>query len=174
MGLIDIVCLVFLVVWLLLGFRRGVLFELLSLAVALGAFLIAYLVHPMLVDIAGRFLNYNATADRLIFLVSFIIVLVIIQMLSNRIVGTLGELTEAGIVFKVLGAVSAVPRGALYLSVVLWLIVSFSPDSILTKRINDGLVTGYGKQVVTVVYNQMDDILRKGHISSFTVNDLLK
>ena len=174
MELIDIVCIIFLCVWLLLGFRRGVLFEILTIFIATVAALIAYFVHPTLVDIAGRFLNSSINLERIVFLVSFVVVLVIIQMLANRMISNLGEMTEKMVVFKILGSAVAIFRGAFYLGVLLWLIVSFAPNSALTARINNAVVPNYMKNVVNVVYNKMDDIVRKGHIGPFTVREILK
>ena len=174
MGLIDVVCIVFLIVWALLGFRRGFLFEILTALVAVSSIVIAYLVHPMLLDIAGRFVNYNANLERIIFLISFVIVMIIIQMLTIRIVTVWSEVMLLGIFLRILGIVAAVPRGAFYLGTLLWLIVAFSPDSVLTKRINEAIMTNHMKNVVVVVYNSMDNILRKEHISPFVMKEFLK
>ncbi|MDR0454376.1 MAG: CvpA family protein [Deferribacteraceae bacterium] len=174
MELIDVVCIVFLIICLLFGFKRGLVFELLTVLVTAVAVVIAYLVQPMILDIVGRFMNNNDNVNRTVFLVSFVIAISIIKMLTHRLIKSFGEVTESGNGVQFLGAVLAVPLGAFYLGVNLWLIISLFPGSSLTNRINESFIANYMKRTITVVYENIDKNLRKDQIESFGIIDRFK
>jgi len=175
MDLVDVICIVFLFIWALMGFKRGVLFEILTVLIAVAAVVASYLLYPMLFDIAKRFVtikDYNLSC--IIILISFMMIMVILQMLTYRLIASWSVITETGFIFKLLGAAIAVPRGAFYLGILLWFIISLSPGSNLTKRINETIMTDRMKNVVVVVYKNVNNILRKEQISPFEMKGFNK
>ncbi|MDR2884927.1 MAG: CvpA family protein [Deferribacteraceae bacterium] len=74
MGVIDIVCLIILVLWLLLGLKRGFIYEILCIAVTVLVFVLTYIVHPMLTDIVGKIATPSAALNHIVFIISFVVV----------------------------------------------------------------------------------------------------
>jgi hypothetical protein len=90
-----------------------------------------------------------------------------VHIFTNKIVTTLGTFEKIGTVSRILGAITSTFRGTIYLSLALWLLVSFlNPQSSISQQIQNGAISSNTQKVAATFYNGMASLMNNSEIEA--------
>lgn len=167
----DIIAVLFVLIYMVLGFKRGAVYEMLRLIIVAMCFMAAYLVYPYLLEFLSKFLNKSFELSRLSFVAPFVVFVVVSTPLTERLVTTLGTLKNPGRLIGVFGTIFAGVRGLIYLGSILWLITSFADDTTVGQQVNSGIITKNTRTSFGKVFTLVDKNIRKNHFNSFMIKE---
>ncbi|UXP33699.1 CvpA family protein [Reichenbachiella agarivorans] len=128
LNVIDIVILVFLVVGAIMGFRKGLLMEIISIS----AFFIAIILGIRLIDwgvmVLSDFIDgYEGLLPVISFAVIFIIIIIALHLLG-KVLKKLLDLTLLGSLDDIAGSLLGIVKWALFISIFFWIYHSFGGE----------------------------------------------
>ncbi|MDR2870047.1 MAG: CvpA family protein [Deferribacteraceae bacterium] len=167
MNLVDIICLIFLVSWFILGAKKGLLHGILRVVVMIACLLLAYLFYPSVSNTLKSFVRESAWIDRAAFVGTFLFITVAVSTVAGRFLNTLGSSNRLGPINRMLGALLGGAQGLLYAAAGLILLSAMLGDGKLRSMIYGGKVASKITESITVSYGSMDKIIRKTGINPF-------
>ena len=129
MGVVDVIIIVFILVFAFKGTINGFITEAISVLGIILAILCSYMLYDPLFKVMKAVGFGDNGASIAAYILGFLIVYVIVIILGNLIHRTL-QIIHLGWVNKVLGFSFGILKGAFIASVILWIIVSVLPDKV--------------------------------------------
>ena len=129
MGVVDVIIIVFILVFAFKGTINGFITEAISVLGIILAILCSYMLYDPLFKVMKAVGFGDNGASIAAYILGFLIVYVIVIILGNLIHRTL-QIIHLGWVNKVLGFSFGILKGAFIASVILWIIVSVFPNKI--------------------------------------------
>jgi uncharacterized membrane protein required for colicin V production len=164
MTVFDVSALVIIILFGLLGFRKGVLYELLLLGLTAVVFLVSYFITPYLLEFLNKFVMID---EREVFPALFSVLLCLSVSLLGGIIALLGKVEKPTIVSRGIGAALGIFLGILFTGMILWMCASFIPG--VEENLMSGEITKRIMSVVTVVYGFLENLIRDNNITPFTI-----
>jgi len=133
-SLLDILILVPLLLWAYQGYKKGLVISLASLAALVLGLYFAFYFSDFT---AGKLTEYFTISEKYLAIIAFVvtfIVVVIAVILVGKIVQKFIDILMLGFLNKAAGAVFGVLKGALYLSILFFVINYFDPNHYLIKK----------------------------------------
>lgn len=133
-NLLDILILVPLLFWAYQGYKKGLIISLASLAALILGLYFAFYFSDYT---AGKLTEYFTISEKYLAIISFIVTFVVVVLaviLVGNILQKFIDILLLGFLNKAAGAVFGVFKGALYLSVLFFLINYFDPGHHLIKE----------------------------------------
>jgi uncharacterized membrane protein required for colicin V production len=161
----DMAVVLLVIVYAILGYKQGVIYKLLSFAELIVAFLLAYFLHPMLMDIFERFAEVTADFQYNMFIVLFSLIIGILSMLLGSIIKTLGNMESPPKFVKITGGILGLFSGVIISGLLVCLAVIFIPDAKIAGRMQNGLITSKASKTLSVTYNVIDKLIKKNGIT---------
>ncbi|HIZ88974.1 MAG TPA: CvpA family protein [Candidatus Mucispirillum faecigallinarum] len=129
MGVVDVIIIVFILVFAFKGTINGFITEAISVLGIILAILCSYMLYDPLFKVMKAVGFGDNGASIAAYILGFLIVYVIVIILGNLIHRTL-QIIHLGWVNKVLGFSFGILKGAFIASVILWIIVSVLPNKV--------------------------------------------
>lgn len=129
MGVVDVIIIVFILVFAFKGTINGFITEAISVLGIILAILCSYMLYDPLFKVMKTVGFGDNGASIAAYILGFLIVYVIVIILGNLIHRTL-QIIHLGWVNKVLGFSFGILKGAFIASVILWIIVSVLPNKV--------------------------------------------
>lgn len=129
MGVVDVIIIVFILVFAFKGTINGFITEAISVLGIILAILCSYMLYDPLFKVMKAVGFGDNGASIAAYILGFLIVYVIVIILGNLIHRTL-QIIHLGWVNKVLGFSFGILKGAFITSVILWIIVSVLPNKV--------------------------------------------
>ena len=166
MNIVDIICIIVIALWLLVGFKKGGLFGVLQLAATVVSFILAYIVHPYVRNALSGFLNYSSNVDTSVFVILFLVLSLLVNAVAGKIINTLGSSDSPGKLNRAIGAIFGAAQGAVYVSALLVLFsAALGHDSTIKRQIDNGIVSTNVQKGVTEAYGKINRLIRKNDIN---------
>lgn len=165
MVIADIVCLVAIAAFLLLGVKNGGLYELVQLCLLAGAMVATALFHSVVSSFVFKFLKYSASMENLVYFGLLAVILFLVHTFLNRFIKTLVSFKEPSGVNRAAGGVFAAVKGFVYVGLVLIIIGLAIPDSKINFQIREGKVAGFIEDVVSKTTRTVDGKVKKSNVS---------
>ena len=173
MNSLDIISVIVLLIFAVLGFKRGFICELLSIVLIILGFFVVYCIHPTVCSTLDRVVRMNYELSRIIFLLLFIFVIFLVNLILGRSIDTLGSIETKKIVINLLGAMLGFMRGIVYMGIALWLTVSIVSESRLAEMVYQGRVTSPILEVIKTSYVTLNRFISQNGIDPFREQGLL-
>jgi membrane protein required for colicin V production len=158
MNYLDIISALLLAWFAFNGFRKGLIVEVASLAaLILGVYAALYFS-----DVTADFLvEYFSMSTNYLSIISFILtflLVVITVVFVGRIVEKFVDLLLLGFLNKLTGSVFGLLKGALIISLLIWIFNYFDPDQklITQETRSETLLFKHIEQIAPSIYNRMD------------------
>ncbi|MDR2400651.1 MAG: CvpA family protein [Deferribacteraceae bacterium] len=164
MTLFDIATLVIVVLFGLLGFRKGLLYELLLLVLAAAVFLVSYFITPYILEFLNKFIVVD---ERTVFPILYSVLICISISFLGGIISLLGKAEKPSLVSRGCGALLGLFFGVLFTGVLLWAAVVFIPS--LENTLTEGIITGNAMNIVALTYGFLEKVIRDNDITPFTI-----
>lgn len=129
MGVVDVIIIVFILVFAFKGTINGFITEAISVLGIILAILCSYMLYDPLFKVMKAVGFGDNGASIAAYILGFLIVYVIVIILGNLIHRTL-QIIHLGWINKVLGFSFGILKGAFIASVILWIIVSVLPNKV--------------------------------------------
>ena len=129
MGVVDVIIIVFILVFAFKGTINGFITEAISVLGIILAILCSYMLYDPLFKVMKAVGFGDNGASIAAYILGFLIVYVIVIILGNLIHRTL-QIIHLGWVNKVLGFSFGILKGAFIASVILWIVVSVLPNKV--------------------------------------------
>ena len=129
MGVVDVIIIVFILVFAFKGAINGLIIEVIGILGFILAILCSYMLYDPLFKVMKAVGFGDNGASIAAYILGFLIVYVIVIILGNLIHRTL-QIIHLGWVNKVLGFSFGILKGAFIASVILWIIVSVLPNKV--------------------------------------------
>ena len=169
---IDIACIVFIVLWLFVGMKKGFLHGILRIAVMVGCLIAAYLLHPYIRDLLANFFNYGPRLDKIVFAGIFFTINISFNSIAGRFLDTLGSSNALSAGNRFAGAFLGGVQGLVYAAAFLMILSSaVSPDAKLKKQIDDSKIAGTIQKTIVISYGSLDKLIRKSGMNPL-INDI--
>ncbi|GAB7140074.1 hypothetical protein RsTz2092_00220 [Deferribacterales bacterium RsTz2092] len=163
--IVDIVCAGALIIYLLLGLRRGLLGELVRLVVVLISLGIAYLLLPYISNIVSEIgFEHDVHVEKgflviIFMLASSICQLFIVFPVSGR------RALPIGFFSRIVGGITGVVIGAVYAGSILVAISSFMADgNSIKKAVDSGVISGSLQDTFNFAYGNANKVFRKEQV----------
>jgi len=132
-NLLDILILIPLLLWAYQGYKKGLIISLASLAALILGLYFAFYFSDYT---AGKLTEYFTISEKYLAIIAFVVtfvVVVIAVVLVGKIIQKFIDILLLGFLNKAAGAVFGILKGALYLSILFFLINYFDPHHHLIK-----------------------------------------
>ena len=158
MGVVDVIIIVFILVFAFKGTINGFITEAISVLGIILAILCSYMLYDPLFKVMKAVGFGDNGASIAAYILGFLIVYVIVIILGNLIHRTL-QIIHLGWVNKVLGFSFGILKGAFIASVILWIIVSVLPNKVKFVQDIKGAQSAQAvMKVLPYCYDRLNDV----------------
>lgn len=156
----DMMVVVILVYFLIIGIIRGSIREITSIAALLGGFYFAYLYYEAFAGVFSAFIQTDYIRNITAFLVLFCIVAVSV-ILVGTLLRSLMKLVLLGVVDRLLGAVIGAVKAIIVISVLHFLALTFLPSGGAAIVAQSRMAPAINNAAAVIVYLVPDDFTRE-------------
>jgi uncharacterized membrane protein required for colicin V production len=161
----DIGILIWILAYGFIGFRSGILRQLVLLALMLVLYCVSYFLSPFLSEYLGKFIPLE---EHQLFPVIFLILIAVSSSFMGALFSLLGKIIKPSVISRSIGAALGLFFGVITGGLVLWLLTIFAPDE-LESAIVEGVITGPVMSVLTQTYIFLEHVIRDNNITPSTI-----
>lgn len=167
MNYIDIFIIVFVLLFMYNGYRRGFIIESIGFLGFILGLLFSYMAHPVFKDIVESFGLKGDVASIVAYIAGVFIIYVIVIVLGSLIEKFLHVL-RLGFVNNFIGALIGAVKSILIISALIWVIISIlPPETKVVKVINESPVAVKVKKVIPYCYDAIVSFSKSENNSLF-------